>query len=128
MADPVEPPPLFENVDILSDQKEDDDLFISARQVSPLLPQTSPDNPIYLPQEQSEPYHGAPQENLNGEADLSNLSLDDQKSELENVPISNSGTQDTLEQVICHVNVVYLAMVCKKHMVSFLLLMVAVSM
>ncbi|KAJ3647957.1 hypothetical protein Zmor_019799 [Zophobas morio] len=81
MADPVEPPPLFENVDILSDQKEDDDLFISARQ------------------EQSEPYHGAPQENLNGEADLSNLSLDDQKSELENVPISNSGTQDTLEQV-----------------------------
>jgi hypothetical protein len=33
MADPVEPPPLFENVDILGDSKEDDDLFISASQV-----------------------------------------------------------------------------------------------
>ncbi|XP_044265550.1 sorting nexin-2 [Tribolium madens] len=82
MADPVEPPPLFENVDILSDRKEDDDLFVSARQ------------------EQPESYKDETQEGLNGDADLNNLSLDDQKPEMETVPINNSGTlPDTMEQV-----------------------------
>lgn len=33
MADPVEPPPLFESIDILGNNKDDEDLFVSARQV-----------------------------------------------------------------------------------------------
>lgn len=33
MADQIEPPPLFENVDIDRVEKEDDDLFVSAHQV-----------------------------------------------------------------------------------------------
>lgn len=55
----------------------------------------------HLCQEQSESYKDETQEGLNGDADLANLSLDDQKPEMENVPINNSGTlPDTMEQVI----------------------------
>ncbi|CAH1113593.1 unnamed protein product [Psylliodes chrysocephalus] len=60
MADPVEPPPLFENVDINSKDKEDDDLFVSAHQ-DPILQESVPPK----------------------------LSVTDIKQELENIPINN---------------------------------------
>ncbi|KAH0817780.1 hypothetical protein GEV33_005006 [Tenebrio molitor] len=83
MADPVEPPPLFENVDILGDSKEDDDLFISASQ------------------EQAESYRDDAHDTLNGDPNLTKLSLDDEKPEMENVPINNAEViQDTMEQVL----------------------------
>lgn len=49
------------------------------------------------------------QEVLNGDADLANLSLDDPKSDLENVPISSSGSlPDTMEQVLFHYKIIFI--------------------
>ncbi|RZB40782.1 sorting nexin-2 [Asbolus verrucosus] len=83
MADPVEPPPLFENVDILGDCANDEDLFVSARQEPP------------------ESYCADFHDGIDGDADLSNLSLEeDRKTEMENVPINNGGgLPDTMEHV-----------------------------
>ncbi|CAG9839421.1 unnamed protein product [Diabrotica balteata] len=74
MAEPVEPPPLFENIDILAQSKDDDDLFVSAHQdsVQDELEPTVPPR----------------------------LAVSDLKEELENIPINNhSSLSPSMEQV-----------------------------
>ncbi|XP_017776336.1 PREDICTED: sorting nexin-2-like [Nicrophorus vespilloides] len=89
MADSVEPPPLFENVDMKREEAEDDDLFESAVQ-------SQPSANLCL----EEDGHDL----LNGDSDIGEeidkLMLND-KSEMENVPINNQSTiaTPTMEEV-----------------------------
>lgn len=83
MAEPSEPPPLFENVDI-QNEDEDDDIFASAIQ----------DRPSILPLKED-------QDVFNGTHDVAKLKINDPKTEMENVPINNENmiTTPTMEGV-----------------------------
>ncbi|CAH0550508.1 unnamed protein product [Brassicogethes aeneus] len=85
MAEPVEPPPYFDDVDINNDDNEPEDLFVSA---------------IQYPPEKKLDNNGTIDELLNGESDLvGKLKISDSREELENVPINNgSNIVDSLEQ------------------------------
>ncbi|KAJ8943031.1 hypothetical protein NQ318_022575 [Aromia moschata] len=82
MADSVEPPPLFENVDFENAEKDDDDLFVSAHQdATPQFDEIS-------------------QELTNGDSCPPKRKITDPKSEMENIPISNDSSLPTsMEQV-----------------------------
>ncbi|CAG9821478.1 unnamed protein product [Phaedon cochleariae] len=79
-AEPVEPPPLFENVDILAEK--DDDLFVSAHQ------------------EIVSQYEDI-SEDLNGTQDrLARMNVTEPKGEMENIPINNGSSRTpSMEQV-----------------------------
>ncbi|KAK4884678.1 hypothetical protein RN001_000949 [Aquatica leii] len=81
MADPAEPPPLFENINIKT--TEDDDLFASALQ--------DPPSTLQLEDE----------EILNGTHNIAKLKINDPKTEMENVPINTNDTitTPTMEEV-----------------------------
>ncbi|GLV43424.1 Sorting nexin 1 [Carabus blaptoides fortunei] len=81
MADNMEPPPLFENVDINKDEENENELFESAIQ----------DAPPSLEDDSSDLFNG----------DFSTLKISDSKPEMETVPISNSNSvrTPTMEEV-----------------------------
>ncbi|KAG5894964.1 hypothetical protein JTB14_023312 [Gonioctena quinquepunctata] len=83
MADPVEPPPLFDNVDITGAEKEDDDLFVSAHQ-----------DPISQLEDHSKALNGT-------DVGIANIIIKESKEEMENVPINNgSDLSPVMEQVV----------------------------
>ncbi|VEN38506.1 unnamed protein product [Callosobruchus maculatus] len=69
MADQVEPPPLFENVNISGDDKDDDDLFVSAHQ------------------EPTSHFEEKPAELVNGQSQSPSDPVASPKAEMENIPI-----------------------------------------
>ncbi|KAI4466970.1 sorting nexin [Holotrichia oblita] len=78
MADSMEPPPLFENIDINKDLEDEDDVFASAMQEQPPTLSLEDDDI---------------QELTNGDMDFaSKLKVSDPKPELENVPISEKAS------------------------------------
>ncbi|XP_018578116.1 sorting nexin-2 isoform X2 [Anoplophora glabripennis] len=82
MADQIEPPPLFENVDIDRVEKEEDDLFVSAHQDTSHF-DVIPEN-----------------ETTNGISSLPRKKSKELKGEMENIPISNDSALPTsMEQV-----------------------------
>ncbi|XP_022907699.1 sorting nexin-2 [Onthophagus taurus] len=78
MADPVEPPPLFENVNI-NNEEEEDDVFASAMQ----------DHPPVLSLEEEDV-----QDVINGE-EIRKMKMSETRSEMETVPISDDVIIDT---------------------------------
>ncbi|XP_023019726.1 LOW QUALITY PROTEIN: sorting nexin-2 [Leptinotarsa decemlineata] len=87
MADSLEPPPLFENVDILGNEKEDEDdnLFMSAHQE----PMSHIENNSNFSKTFAEAENG-----------ISKMDLKESKEELESVPINNSSSlPSSMEQV-----------------------------
>lgn len=118
MAGQAEPPPLFENINIKTNEDEDDDLFASAVQVQltvwliifcvirVILQDVGPlsqKGPLHE-DEQQQPPPQSPHELKNGDVDVSKLKITEQKTEMENVPINNdtSAPTPTMEEVILY--------------------------